>query len=138
MDPAERLTLTLAAAAAAVFAAAWIVALVRRRRRRSPQELERLRRLEVNSRGRITAAQILDFVEPPPSQTGLCLVLYKYEVSGAVYEAAQDLATLPKVARQVRSAAGRPASVKYDPRRPANSILACEDWSGVPEFESVG
>ena len=30
-----------------------------------------------------------------------------------------------------RVAAGQAASVKYDPQRPTNSIILCEDWSGV-------
>ncbi len=135
MDPAQRLTLTLGTAAAAIFAAAWGVALVRRWRRRDPADVERQRRLEVNRRGRITNGQIQDLVEPAAGESGPSLVLYQYEVSGAVYEAAQDLSTLPEVARMVRWVAGRPASVKYDPRRPGNSILACEEWTGVPAFE---
>jgi hypothetical protein len=136
VDPAQRLTLTLGAVAAAVFAAAWTVALVRRWRRRDPLEIERQRRLEVSRHGRITNGQILDLVEPAAGEAGPRLVLYKYEVAGAAYEAAQDLTTLPEVARQVRWVAGRPASVKYDPHRPTNSILVCEEWSGIPEFES--
>jgi len=30
-----------------------------------------------------------------------------------------------------RLAAGQPASVKYDPSNPSNSILVADDWSGL-------
>src|SRR5437879_13835581 len=57
-------------AAALALASALTVVLVRRRRRKSPDELERLRRLDVNRHGRLATGQILDFVEPPPGKAG--------------------------------------------------------------------
>ena len=59
------------------------------------------------------------------------LVSYSYEVAGVTYEAAQDVTALPGIAAMARFLPGQTASVKYDPKRPANSIIACEEWSGL-------
>ena len=124
-------------AAALVLASALAVFLVRRWRRKSPEELERLRRLDVHKRGRLGTGQILDFVEPPPGQAGPRLMKFRYEVRGVGYEAAQDISALPGVVEAARRAAGQ-VVIKYDPRRPTNSILACEEWSGIPVLDSAG
>lgn len=123
----------LASFSAGVFVAAW--AWVRfLRRRKTPEELERQRRLDVNRRGRITSGRIVDFVEPEAAP-GTRLVVYKYEFAGVTYEAAQDLSALPSVLALARHATDRVVSVKYDPKIPTNSIIACEDWCGVPGGE---
>jgi hypothetical protein len=106
-------------------------------RRRSPEERERLRRLDVNRRGRITAGQVTDLLEHPSGEKSgrrARLIVYKYEVAGVTYEAAQDVSSLPE-AGCWRGAAGQTASVKYDPRHPTNSIIACEEWYGIPEAQ---
>jgi hypothetical protein len=59
------------------------------------------------------------------------LIVYTYEVAAVTYEAAQDISPLSQVADAAHGLAGQTVSVKYDPRRPANSILACEEWSGI-------
>jgi hypothetical protein len=100
-------------------------------RRKDPAELERLRRLDINRRGRISAGRILEWVEPQAAGTKSVLVSYSYEVAGVTYEAAQDISALPEIASKARLLSGQTASVKYDPKRPANSIIACEEWSGV-------
>jgi hypothetical protein len=126
----------LLVAAGLILIAAPIAWAVRRWRRKSPEELERMRRLEVNRRGRLVTGQILDFVEPPPGKPGPRLITYKYQVAGVVYEAAQDLSALPNVVTVARRATGLFVNFKYDPQRPTDSILACEAWSGVPELKS--
>jgi hypothetical protein len=136
LNPTLRLTLTLAAATAGVFLAGWVVIRVRRWRRKSPEEIERLRRLDVNRRGRIAAGQILDLSEPEPGKPGPRLLLYKYDATGVTYEAAQDIAALPATVQLARRRVGSIVSVKYDPRVPTNSIVACEEWSGLPSAES--
>lgn len=130
MDPNTRLTLILAGAAAAISLAACAAIAIQYWRRKSPEELERLRRLDVNRRGRIATAYVLDVLdgEALPSPR---LVLYKYEVAGVTYESAQDISALPDVVSVARSLVGHLVSVKYDPRRPTNSIFACEDWCGA-------
>jgi hypothetical protein len=100
-------------------------------RRKDPAELERLRRLDINKRGRISAGRILDLVEPETAGSKPRLVVYSYEVAGVTYEAAQDVTALPEVSAMAHFLAGQIASVKYDPKRPANSIIACEEWSGL-------
>lgn len=136
MDPSTKLIVTLAASVAAICLAAWIIVRVRRWRRRSPEEIERLRRLDIDARGRIVAGQILDFTEPEPGKPGSRFVMYKYDIAGVTYESAQDICALPAVVALVRRRIGRTVSVKFDPRVPANSILACEHWSGVPEADN--
>ncbi len=136
MDPHTRLVVTLAALVAGILLAAWVIVRIRRWRRRSPEEIERQRRLEINRRGRIVSGQILDFQEPDSGRPGPHLVIYKYDVAGVTYESAQDICALPQVVTLVRRSIGRIISVKVNPRVPANSILACEQWSGVPETES--
>jgi hypothetical protein len=120
---------------AAIFLTAWIVIRIRRWRRKSPEEIEKLRRLEVNRRGRIVAGQILDLVEPEPGKPGPRLMMYKYDITGVTYEAAQDVCALPAIVALARRRIGRIISVKYDPHVPTNSIVACEEWSGVPANE---
>jgi hypothetical protein len=100
-------------------------------RRKDPAELERLRRLDVNRRGRIISGRIGDLLEGESAGLKSWLVIYSYEVAGVSYEAAQDLTTLPEVAAIALFLSGSTASVKYDPEQPANSIIACEGWSGL-------
>jgi hypothetical protein len=100
-------------------------------RRKDPAEVERLRRLDINRRGRISAGRIVDLVEPQTAGAKTALVGYAYEVAGVTYEAAQDVTALPEIAAMARFLSGQTASVKYDPKRPANSIVACEHWSGL-------
>ena len=103
-------------------------------RRKDPDEVERLRRLDVNRRGRITSAEIVDFLEPEPSAGGeghrSHLIVYKYEVAGVIYEVSQDVSALSGILSARRLADSR-ASVKHEPRTPTNSIIACEEWSGI-------
>jgi len=100
-------------------------------RRKDPAELERMRRLDVNKRGRIGAGRVVDLVETETAGSKSRLVVYSYEVAGVTYEAAQDVSTLPEIAAIAHLASGRTASVKFDPKRPGNSIIACEEWSGL-------
>ena len=132
MNPTARVAvfLTIGGALALVGAVAWAVWL--RGRRRDPAEIERLRRLELNQRGRIVAAHILDVVDSEPGKPAARLLVYAYEVAGVTYEVAQDVSPLPAVAAAAPQLLGQVASVKYDPRRPTNSIIACEGWCGVP------
>ena len=100
-------------------------------RRKDPAELERLRRLDVNKRGRISVGRIVDLVEAETAGLKSSLVVYSYEVAGVTYEAAQDVTALPEIAAIAKFLPDRTTSVKYDPKRPVNSIIACEEWSGL-------
>jgi len=132
---AVRFYVALMAGAATFLSLALGLLIYARRRRRSAEEMERLRRLEVNRRGRVTQGQILDLVEPEPGKAGERMVVFKYEVAGVTYETAQDISALPNIIAQVRNATGLTARLKYQVDRPANSIIACEEWSGLPEVK---
>ncbi|MBZ5562450.1 MAG: hypothetical protein LAP13_08510 [Acidobacteriia bacterium] len=136
MIPSARLAvfLTIGGALALVGAGAW--ALLERGRHKDPKEIERLRRQDLNRRGRISAAHILDMVDSEPGKPAARLLVYAYEVAGVTYEVAQDITALPAVAAAAPQLLGQVASIKYDPRRPTNSIIACEGWCGVPLAES--
>ena len=133
----------VAAAGAALFL--WL------RRPDDPEAPERLRRARINQIGRIAEGQVLEIVEvpaPPVQPRGFALlarsqpkdfvaadhrrlVCYTYSISGVSYETAQDITGLAQRAGLERLAAGQPASVKYDPVNPSNSILVADDWLGV-------
>jgi hypothetical protein len=124
----------LMGAAAMVLTGALMMLLVARRRRKTPEELERLRRLAINRTGRVTYGQIVDWLEPPPGKKGARLVVFKYEVGGVKYDAAQDISALPTVVVQIRESIGQQARLKYDVDQPGNSIIACEEWSGLLQY----
>ena len=114
-----------------------------------PQEVERKRRLHLNQIGRIAEGQVVDLVEqsPEPSESGKRafgsrarplpdtrprhLVSYSYAISGVTYHTAQDITGLESQIRFEQLVAGQPASVKYDPSNPSDSILVADDWSGL-------
>lgn len=92
--------------------------------KQSEEEKERHRRNEVNEKGRLTDGTIHEVVGT--------VVYYSYSVRGVTYEASQDLAGLPNVKEQDLSHFVGPVAVKYLPENPANSIVASENWSGIP------
>jgi len=130
VNPSLRLTVGLAAAATAAALGAWALARWRWRRK-SPEELERLRRLDVNRRGRITQAHIVDIVETVAPAAPGRLIVYRYEVGSVTYEVAQDVSALAELAAAAHTLPGHTTNVKYDTRQPTNSIVACEEWSGI-------
>jgi hypothetical protein len=107
---------------------------IRRRRHKDPTEVERLRRQSVNACGRIVTGRILELLEPVAGGPAGPTLLYEYEVAGVTYEAAQDVSALPEVASAAPYLPGQTTSLKYDPRQPTNSILACEDWCDIPDL----
>lgn len=113
-----------------------------------PEEAERKRRLHLNQIGRIAEGQVVELAEhqaePHPSrrlfrarQLQLAenrprqLVSYSYAISGVTYHTAQDITGLESQVRMERLVAGQPASIKYDPANPVDSILVADDWSGL-------
>ena len=113
------------------------------------EEAERKRRLHLNQIGRIAEGQVVDLAEhepePGPAPRGLFggkapaaaparprhLVSYSYAISGVTYQTAQDITGLEGQVRMERLVAGQPASIKYDPANPVDSILVADDWSGL-------
>jgi hypothetical protein len=105
----------------------------RRWRRKSPEEIERLRRLELNQRGRITFGTVLEWLEPPAEAPATRIIVYMYEVAGVTYEVGQDCTALAEVVRSATWLPGQTVSIKYDLKSPSNSIVACEEWNGFPK-----
>jgi hypothetical protein len=138
VNPWFRIGMTLGSAGVAASGAAWLWKSYKRWRRKDPAEIERQRRLDVNKRGRISGGRILELLEPPASEPASRMLVYQYEVAGVTYEAAQDVGSLPEIAILAQYLPGQTASVKYDPKRPTNSILVCEEWCGVPDLDANG
>jgi hypothetical protein len=97
--------------------------------------LERLRRQQLVKVGRIIDGTILDISDVDASQMGrsdgMQLILYKYEIAGVVYESSQDVTHMKECVNIYECRLSFPCSVRYDPRRPTNSIIVAEDWSGL-------
>ena len=127
--------IAIAGSAAISLAGVWAWSIVQGWRRKSPDELERLRRLEVNACGRIGLGRIVELAEPVRDGAAGPILLYDYEVAGVTYEAAQDLSALTEIAAAAPFLPGQTTSVKYDPKQPTNSILACETWCGIPDLK---
>jgi hypothetical protein len=114
-----------------------------------PEEEERKRRLHLNQIGRIAEGQVVELAEHPPeskeARKGLFgasarpladmrprhFVSYSYAISGVSYHTAQDITGLESQVRLERLVPGQPASIKYDPANPLDSILVADDWSGL-------
>jgi Protein of unknown function (DUF3592) len=114
-----------------------------------PEEEERKRRLHLNSVGRIAEGQVVELLQheapaveerrrmfgsrprPLADARPRQLVSYSYAISGVTYQTAQDITGLESQVSIDRLVAGHPASVKYDPSNPSDSILVADDWSGI-------
>jgi len=111
-----------------------------------PEEIERKRRLHLNQIGRIAEGQVVELVAHPPEPrekrfgsrakplahlSPRQLVSYSYAISGVTYHTAQDITGLESQVRFDKLVAGQPASIKYDPSNPTDSILVADDWSGL-------
>jgi hypothetical protein len=139
--------------AAAVIAAAAALLYRHFQKPEDPEGEEKRRRFQLNQVGRIVEGLVVELVEtpaaaaaeptsvpasqpgPPASGGGAFgmrrLVRYSYSIAGVTYETAQDVTGLEERLCLERLAAGQPASVKYDPSNPSNSILVADDWSGI-------
>jgi hypothetical protein len=114
-----QLGLVLLLAAALILSLVWFLP----RFRRHPDEKERRRRLAVNAIGRLGDAEITEVEDNS--------VYYSYSVRGVAYTAAQDISTLLEFLPDQPERLIGPVQLKYAPGNPANSIIVCEDWSGL-------
>ena len=97
--------------------------------RPSAAELERRRRSELYAHGKMGDANLLEYREH--------MVVYSYAIGGVEYMASQDLSDLQPLVPADRWSTIGPASIKYDPRNPANSIVLSEEWSGLRSVHRV-
>ena len=103
-----------------------------RRHRKTPEQRERERRLRISEQGRITDGTVIDVSEMKLNGSGeLQLLIYQYDVAGVSYEASQDVTHLRHMVDLHTCRVGLPASIKYDPANPGNSIVVAETWSGI-------
>jgi hypothetical protein len=101
--------------------------------RESVAQRERRRRLTLSRTGRMGDATIIDVRD--------CVLFYSYEVRGVAYTTSQDASELKdKLPRETSNLIG-PTGLKYSSKNPANSIVICEEWSGlrpaVPQFQET-
>lgn len=130
----------LGLAVALVLLLALVVWLLRRRRL-PPQEAERRRRLWLVRHGRLIDGSVLDLTEIDATEaregTPLQFLLYQYQIAGVIYESSQEVTHLNEYIDLQNSRIDLPASIKYDPHNPANSIVVAENWSGLHEGRSA-
>jgi hypothetical protein len=119
------------------FAAGFAVAIgaysLFRRKGKGPTELERERRVLLDSIGRITDGTVIDVQElaPDNGHHAAVLLIYKYDVAGVSYECSQDVTYLRQWINLHSCRLGLPTSVKYDPHNPGNSLVVSENWMGL-------
>ena len=84
---------------------------------------ERRRRLDVHARGNMADGTVIDIRGDE--------LYYSYTVRRIEYTAAQDVSAVRDRLPADPWVLIGPATVKYSPRNPANSIVVCEEWSGL-------
>ncbi|QNI36964.1 DUF3592 domain-containing protein [Edaphobacter albus] len=117
--------------AAATMAVGGLVWYLFRRPRPTAEEIERTRRDLLAANGRITDGSIIEapFTQQDDSSSSRQVIVYNYRIAGVSYEAAQDVASLGELVRDIRT--DLPIQVRYEPHNPANSIVVAEAWSGL-------
>jgi hypothetical protein len=120
----------MAVIAGSIAAAATVATYMLTRKKPTPEEIERQRRDQLATMGRITDGTITDapFAPDDPTHTPR-LLIYDYRIAGVTYECAQDVTTLADHVRDIRT--DLPIQVRYDLHNPANSIVVAESWSGI-------
>lgn len=95
----------------------------------NPEKRERRRRKRVHERGRMGEAYITGFDETS--------LFYSYSVGGVQYETSQDISKLrDRLPAEPQHLLGN-ARLKYLLENPGNSILLCEEWSGLQAPQRV-
>ena len=93
------------------------------RSRLTPERREQRRRLDINLNGRLGDALLTECHENT--------LYYTYEVRGVHYAASQDIGSLHDYLPDTPERLGGMVNMKYVAQNPANSILVCEEWSGL-------
>jgi hypothetical protein len=100
-------------------AGAWLF----RKSRVTPAERERRRRLGIHRTGRMGDATIIDVRE--------WVLFYSYQIRGVAYTTSQDASDFKDQLPADTSVLIGLAGLKYSPGNPANSIVICEEWTGL-------
>jgi hypothetical protein len=108
-----------------VLAGAGLLARRLLKRRPTPEEIERRRRLDIYQQGKLGDGEIVDVDPERP------LITYSYSVAGVGYTVAQEVAALREMLPDDLMSMLGPVSIKFKPHNPANSIVLCEEWSGL-------
>ena len=108
-------------------------ALLSRKNKKPEEQVERERRTLLTQGGRIIDGNVIDVLELEDDESGrqMILLVYTYDVAGVTYEASQDVTHLRQFIDLYSCRLGLPASVKYDPHNPGDSIVISETWSGL-------
>jgi hypothetical protein len=93
------------------------------RSRLSPEKREQRRRLDLHVHGRLGDALLTECHEDT--------LYYTYDVRGVHYTASQDISALRDQLPDAPERLGGMVNMKYAAQNPANSILVCEEWSGL-------
>lgn len=93
------------------------------RSRLTPERREQRRRFDINANGRLGDALLTECHENT--------LYYTYEVRGVHYTASQDISGLRDRLPGAPERLGGMVNMKYSAQNPANSILVCEEWSGL-------
>jgi len=125
LDLLGRHNIQLGAAAVVILLSVTVFML--RRKKLTGEEIERRRRANVYRHGRLVDGLITDI----DGDT----IHFAYSVNGAEYRATQNVSSLrDKLPLEPHRSIG-PATLRYVVRNPANSIVMCEEWSGLREVE---
>jgi hypothetical protein len=102
-------------------------------RRPSPAERERRRRLKVHREGRIADGTVFDISDTNQDNAvaPARLIFYDYSIGGVDYSACQDVSTLAERVGEDTVRLVGSVYVKYQAKNPHNSIIVCEEWSGL-------
>lgn len=119
MGPNERIVLL--ALLASVLLALLLVLIFRLRV--TPAEKERRRRTRINVLGRMGDGMLTDVNGD--------ILYYSYSVHGVDYTASQEISAVRALVPGDAALIIGPVTLKYLVRNPANSIIVCENWSGL-------
>lgn len=109
------------AAALAIFFGVWWRGRLTPRQRELRRELRR--RQAISRDGRIIEALVTDIQDNA--------VYYSYQLQGVVYNTSQDVSVFGDTLPVARERLVGPAACKYIVNNPANSLVICEEWSGL-------
>lgn len=84
------------------------------------------RRQTIARDGRIIEATVNDIQDDA--------IYYSYQLQGVVYHTSQDVSVFRDMLPVARERLVGPAACKYIVTNPANSLVICEEWSGLKKI----